>query len=114
MNHQEFNINGGVFNGPVTGINHGDVKQDLKILENPESNLIYLLNQLKQNQLSCHHAENILKDLATLKSAEKKERKVLIDRIVDTSKKLLELTQASTKLYPIALKVFEFIKNLEF
>lgn len=114
VNHQDFKITGGTFNGPVVGINNGNISQNLETLKGIKAELADLLNQLKQDQLTHYYAEEIIRDLAKLKAVEKEERKTLMYKIVDCAKKLTIVAEASSKLYPLALKAFEFIKNFEF
>lgn len=109
---QKFNFNGGTFNGPVVGINNGDINQNLQIIKEIEPDLANLLMQLEQEQLTCYHAKKVVSNIAELKNVEEKEKKTLADRVVDNAGKLVVVAEASSKLYPIAVKAFELIKQI--
>lgn len=99
-------------NGNIIETNYGDIKQNLNTISEMDLSLKDLLEKLVQDKLTKEQSELLAENLAEYKNSDADKRKNLSSKISSIANTLVSISKASATIYPIAVMVFDIVKNI--
>lgn len=109
--NMSINFNGNI-SGDVIGSVKGNVNKNYNIIPKIDNSLMNLIYRMKQDDNTKDQAKILSDYIQEYNSSEIKDKKKLSTKILDASNKLVKVSENCMTLYPVAMQIFDSLKQI--